>query len=109
MRVYTGTGGCEHAGTGRQARTGVQGLGQSRPFPYSALIVIRGDSSCATGFRLQTLLHWPIVPFNYARCESEIARQMSNLQAQSLEMREAPRLALLSSLDDNLALGLLLI
>jgi len=34
---------------------------------------------------------------------------MSNLQAQSLEMREAPRLAVLSSLADNLALGLLLI
>ena len=59
--------------------------------------------------RLQTTLHWPIVPFNYARCESEIARLMSYMQAQSQKMRAFERLALLSSLDDNLALGLLLI
>ncbi|MDO4890079.1 MAG: hypothetical protein Q3963_01865 [Coriobacteriaceae bacterium] len=87
----------------RQPRRQLRRPFHRAPYSHSWRFVVRYGFSLANG----TPLSYSTYPIT--RCESEIARQMSNLQAQSLEMREAPRLAVLSSLADNLALGLLLI
>ncbi len=61
------------------------------------------------GFNLQNALYYPIVPCNCMSFESEIVRNMSDVFAQSHRPREDARLALLSSCNSGLSLGLLLI